>query len=582
MLRRAVLFSSLICCSNADNTPALDHPATLGSQERWLELHAVWERAEPQSTNAFIESLEQQIALFPEDPGSRRLRAYLTLTLVEEQQFDRAEAIVTALGALDVGTTDDFVTIVRGALLRHRGKPLLAFRLLDPLFNRIVDVRARTKLNEELFLLAIELERFRDAATYLRALVTQAEGNLRLRAERIALAQAELIPNDVLIELLAAEIEAEQRDRWLLTYLAKHLAKAAVDPGDPVIARRLLELVPELVGADADALMRVAARGAEVRLERNTVGLVMPVGSDTLRGRGLDVARGLALSLGLPGGAAKLVVRDHRAGPEAIPDTLALLNADGAAVIVAGYDVADATEAHRYAKKTSVPIVLLTQPEDAVSDAESVFVLGEDAKIVRERLVGALATRGKKRVVILSDDRRVIDFSQPLAMNIVAEQPCSASIELLDSTKADAVVLDGDAACGARAAGLRGGGRLVGVGLRAATASADVFASAGLFPIPDADRKDVQDDPLWKLLVEERETVPSYWMALGHDAGLLVKDAILGLPPDSGDKSIAVAVRQRIVADAIANAEVQLWTTSAKGFAGGRVLPRDVLVTSRP
>lgn len=526
--------------------------------------------------------MEQQIALHPQDAGSRRLRAWLAIALVEQKQFDRAEAATKAFTNLAAGTTDDFVVIVRGALLRHRGDRLDAFRVLDPLFNRVVDVRARTKLNEELFLLAIELGRFRDAATYLRALVTQSEGSLRLSAERLALRDGSAIPSSVLIELLASEIEAERRDRWLLSFLAKHLAKAAVDPGDPVIARRLLELVPELVGKDADALMRVAARGAEVRLERNTVGLVMPMGSDALRARGLDVARGLALSLGLPGGAAKLVVRDHRGGPEDLDDTLALLNADGAAVIVAGFDVPDASAARAYANKTAVPVVLLTQPEEDVASSESVFVLGEDAKTVRERLVGALASRGKKRVVILSDDRRVIDFSPALAMNIAAEQPCTASAELLETTNADAVVLDGDAACGARAAALQGGKRLVGVGLRASTTSADVFASAGLFPIAEGGRGAPTDDPLWKSLLTERGTPPSYWMALGHDAGLLVKDAILGLPPDSGDKSIAVAVRQRIVADAIANAEVKLWTTNATGFGGGRVMPRDVLVTTRP
>lgn len=560
----------------------MDLPTELSSQEQFLALEAQWERADPNEAGAFIEGLEAQIARFPSDPGTRRLRGYLAVALVEEGQEARAEEVTRAVATDTPGTTEDLVTIARGALLRRRGDLVEAFRSLDPLFNRVVDVRARTMLNEELLSLAIGLGRFRDAATYVRALVTQSEGSLRLRAERVAMTRIDGLPNDALIELLASELETERRDRWLLSHLAQHLSKAAVDPGDPVIARRLLELVPELVGEQADALMRVAARGAEVRLERNTVGLVLSVGTDALRARGLDVARGLALSLGLPGGAAKLVVRDHRGGPETLSDTLALLNADGAAVIVAGFDMPEATAAHRYATKTSVPVVLLTHPEEPVSDDASVFVIGEDARTVRERLVGALASRGKKRVVILSDDRRVIDFTPALAMNIVAEQPCTASAELLETTNADAVVLDGDAACGERAVTLRGTKRLVGVGLRAATTSADVFASAGLFPIAEGTRPSVSDDPLFAKLAEERGAPPSFWLALGHDAGLLVKDAILGLPPDAGDKSIAVAVRQRIVADAIANAEVKLWTTSAAGFAGGRVLQRDVLVTSRP
>jgi hypothetical protein len=126
-----------------------------------------------------------------------------------------------------------------------------------------------------------------------------------------------------------------------------------------------------------------------------------------------------------------------------------------------------------------------------------------------------------------------------------------------------------------------GNKRLVGVGLRAETNQADVVASAGLFPNPEGDHPRASDDPMLAALIKERQRNPTWWMALGHDAGLLVKDAILGLSPEADDRGVAVAMRKRIVTDAIATAEAKLWTTSASGFGGGRVLPRDVLVSTR-
>ena len=578
-MRWVLLLATVLACSPPAPKPALDLVAELGPQASLLEVQRRWERSELADNQGFIRLLEEYAQRYPAEPSTRRVRAYLAVLLLEQEQLEPA-AKTAALVQGQLGAAEDLATIVQAALLRRKREPLSAFRLLDPLFNRVIDLRGRTLLNEELLLLSIELGRWKDAARYFRALVTQSSGALRVRAELRAPGYVEALPSSALLELLQAEVESEEKDRWVLSFLAKQLAKLALEKGDPETARALLALVPELLGDNADALLRVAARGADVRLERNTVGLVMPLGSDALRARGIDVARGLAIALGLPGGSTRLVVRDHRGDKASLDDTLALLNADGAAVIVAGFDAAEADQALAYGERTNLPVMLLTHPKRELPSSAPVFVLGDDPKVVRERLVFAMLTLGRKRVAVFADDRRAIDFSPAVAAGIVAEQPCSASRETLEKLNADALVLDGDADCGARAVEL-GSKRLVGVGLRAETNQADVIASAGLFPNPAGDHPRASEDPMLAALINERQRNPTWWMALGHDAGLLVKDAILGLSPEADDRGVAVAMRKRIVTDAIATAEAKLWTTSASGFGGGRVLPRDVLVSTR-
>ena len=519
------------------------------------------------------------------------MKSWLAVLLIEQERPDEArgvaESVLAARRPGDApGAADDAAAIVLAAASHRAGDATAAVAALEPLFNRVIDVRTRTLLNEELLVLAVELGRHDAAATYLRAWVTQAAGPLRARVEERASSIVGRVQAPSLLTLLADETSAPKRDRWLSTFLARHLARESLRVGDSETARALLRLVPQLIGRDADALLRVAARGAEIRLERNTVGLVMPLRTEALRARGLDVARGLSAALGLPGGETKLVIRDHRGDASSLDDTLSLLNADGAAVIVAGFDPEESDQAIRYAERTSVPVLLLVQPTRPLPDGASAFVIGEEAQEVRSSLVQAAVARGSRRVVLLTDDRRVHDFSPAVAERIVAEQPCDAAGDLLATVKADALVLDGEASCGRRLT--LPSKLIVARGLRAGAADAGLAVAAGRFPwvTTPADGEGRGEAPrpsdgALSLLEEGRDgATMSWWTALGHDAGQLVKGAILGLPPDGDDRSVLVAVRKRIVADAIASAETDLWTTSVNGFAGGRTLGRPLRIVS--
>jgi hypothetical protein len=71
---------------------------------------------------------------------------------------------------------------------------------------------------------------------------------------------------------------------------------------------------------------------------------------------------------------------------------------------------------------------------------------------------------------------------------------------------------------------------------------------------------------------------PSWWAALGRDAGALARKAVSTLPMDNVTAEADIAKRHRDARDALAAARLSLWTTDAQGFVEARPMPRDVRV----
>ena len=73
---------------------------------------------------------------------------------------------------------------------------------------------------------------------------------------------------------------------------------------------------------------------------------------------------------------------------------------------------------------------------------------------------------------------------------------------------------------------------------------------------------------------------PSYWTALGHDAGVLSKTALAPLPKDTTTDPKAVVQSPPIVQAGLLATRVRLWTSDERGVGEGRVLARSLrLVT---
>jgi hypothetical protein len=67
---------------------------------------------------------------------------------------------------------------------------------------------------------------------------------------------------------------------------------------------------------------------------------------------------------------------------------------------------------------------------------------------------------------------------------------------------------------------------------------------------------------------------PSYWTALGHDAGAVAKAALSPLPNDTTTDPKAVLQRRAIVQAGLLATRVRLWTSDESTIGEDRVLNR--------
>ncbi len=538
-----------------------------------------WERTDHEGRSALQAPLEKHVARFPRDPSTRVAKAMLALIALEKGDLARANELAAPLARGAAGATNDAATVVVGAVLRQRGRAADALRTLQPLFRKVIDPVARSVLNRELVLAAVELKRNEDAAIYLQAYVRQSK-----REDRgVVLAEAaklvSQVPAPSLLALLGREQQNDEPEPGLLSLLAEHLAKWVVETEDVGLAKRLLDIAGPLLGDRADGVARIAARGAAVRLERNTVGLLLPLRSEELRRRGVEAAAGLALALELPGGRTRLVTRDDQGEAATIDDALALLNADGAAVVIAGFDTKEADVASAYAERTGLPVILLRPPARAIKADGPVFILGEAPGDPRAILARALAERGHAKVAVLVGDRDGADktVAEP---NVVGVQQCGASLDFVKTAGAAALIVDGGQRCAADTLEALPGNLALAFGLDSGrTEERGLFAAAGLYPSSFAPR----DDGMLAQWYEQGRGNPTWWTGLGHDAGLIAKQAVLALPNDGdGPEDTSSAARRKEAATAaVARAKGKLWTTAATGFAGGRTIERAISVVDR-
>jgi len=569
-----------VACGGADYVvPTPELSGSLTAQRDLQKLRDVWENGTRHERLDLERALGAHVRRSPSDPSSRTALAMLAIIAVEKDQPARAKKIATPLATGPDGTTKDAATVVLGAVERREGDPGKALTTLAPLFNKVVDSPTRGILNRELLLAAVGAKRFDHAALYLEAFVQQADPLDRAARRDEAHTLVQTFPKAPLVMLLEREQSATTPDRFLLGVVVDRLATLTIDSGDVALARRLLQTAGPLLGDHTDPVARVAARGATVRLERNTVGLLVPLGTPTLRRRGLDVAAGLSLALGLPGGKTRLVTRDDGGEPGNTEDALSLLNADGAAVVVAGFDRDGADAAVGFSDRTGLPVVLLRPPERPIPKDARVFVLGVDPESPREALVRALVDAKRGPIAMLVSDRDVDVPTLGGRDGVVAVQPCDAPVDFLRAAGAKTLLIDGPPSCARDALEAPLSRVTLAFGLDVGPRTeAGFYATAGLYPMGPAR----SDDALLEAFRAKGRGDPSFWLGLGHDAGLLVQDAVASLPGDDDADDTSASKRKDLVARAIEHATGRLWTTAAPGFGGARAISRTVGVVSRP
>jgi hypothetical protein len=104
---------------------------------------------------------------------------------------------------------------------------------------------------------------------------------------------------------------------------------------------------------------------------------------------------------------------------------------------------------------------------------------------------------------------------------------------------------------------------------------------AGLVPIAASHPEEAHDDDV-RAFMERFGVRPTYWTAIGRDAGVLARVALAPLPDDATTDPKGVEQRRAIVQAGLKEARVRLWTTDATSLGKDRVLPRTLRVVTWP
>ncbi len=527
-------------------------------------LRPAWEQSTPRSRAALAPKLEAHLAAFPNDPTGRAARAWLALIAVE--RGDRASASRNAALVLvgPEGTTRDVAAVAFAAVRRLGGEASAAFDALQPMAGRLVDPAARWIVHRELVLAAIDASRFREAARELRRLLQVAPASAREPTLEEAQRLIERMPASELVALLGDEVRAQEPTANLVALLSRHTSRVALDRADIELARDLLATGAALDEDVADALEKLAAQGAEVRVERDAVGLLVPLRSAELGERAVAVAAALTHALGGATARTRLLSRDDGGSSAGIEPALDALARDGASIVVGGIDREESDRLVAFSMRTGIAVLLVSPPSSPPAATGRAFVIGDEGLAARTALVRAFASRGDRPVALLVEDPLgdVVAGIDPGL--VVATQPCGAGLDFARRAGARALVVDPSPRC------LAGLGELalpVGVVL-----GAHPTGLRGL--VATSTNLEVANDPDYARWIGEGRRAPGWWSLLGHDAGALARAALAGLARDPS----SLEAQRAAIASALAASDVGLWSTSARGFAGGRLLPRDVRV----
>jgi len=369
---------------------------------------------------------------------------------------------------------------------------------------------------------------------------------------------------------------------WLGKMLREQLVAIAVHEKDAGLARSLLDSAPAALRASesGSALLGIAGAGQSAPLiSGSSVGVALSLGSADLRRRSASVAAGLARGLGLPEAAREkgsIHLLSHEDGGTSAGTWEALgdLAAEGAAILVAGFDGPSADIAARFAEQNAIAVVLLTPPETFAGPLSFAFVLGESASREQAALDAELSRRGLLRVARVGRLGEACDApgssasssrfpatqwrSEHVSALLVLGSAACASDVLVDLTAADFFPT-------------------LALGLEAADfvysneAKGPRFAlGAGRFP--SEDRPDRASNPALPAL--------DWYEALGHDAALLTAGALEGFPEGRVDDREAVRELHERAERALSTAEAPLWTSEARGFSQGHLLARTLTIVS--
>lgn len=596
--RRAVLLACAVVvgaggalgvggCGGARGAEEPPVPALSGSPAAQAELRALLQRfagGAREERVALRPALEGFRRRHPRDPLARVAEAHLAWIALDEGDLARAEATAAPLAQKEPGTTRDLAQVVQGAALRRRGRAREAYAALRPLVGKLIDSYVRALLNEEAVTAASDAGLWRPAIDLAGVWLRESTDDERpAAAARIAALIRKAPPEELVRQLRGRQAAVPENlpaaEVELRRLLSERLAMVARERKDARLAQELLATSGPLLGAQGDAVAQLAAGATRARVGAPTVGLLLSVRTPETRRRSVEAAAGVAFGLGLLGQSdralspVRLVSRDDGAAEDdRTAEALTSLSAEGAAVLIGGFDRGQATAAAAFARSAEMPVLLLHPPDPGIAQGPFVFVLGEDPARVSAALVAALAARGARPAALVAAADALGAASKPAGVAVALS--CDGPVEerTLRLAGVQALAITGGSSCAERALEAAGNlGLRVALGLETGSAApaGALVATAGRFPFSTA-----STDAALAPWLKAHSTPPGWWAALGRDAGVLARSGVEGLPARGTEDPAEVKARRRTAAEAVARAEATLWTTEAKGFGGTRALPR--------
>jgi hypothetical protein len=278
-------------------------------------------------------------------------------------------------------------------------------------------------------------------------------------------------------------------------------------------------------------------------------------------------------------------------------------------VIVAGFDRASADRAVKWSEESGVPVLLLAAPSVPLMPKKAAVVLGERPEREIVMLADALVRHGVKTAAIVADafddESAAGALDRYSGLALLPAVRCDVPLSNAGRTRfpvdawwrggARGWLVSGPPACArdllrdlgtALPRGTSGSPPAVALTLEsgipmneAPRGVAVLSASAGIVPVLASRPEEARDDEI-RTFMERFGVRPSYWTALGHDAGVLAKAALAPLPKDTTTDAKAVVERRAIVQAGLLATRVRLWTSDERGVGDGRVLARSLrLVT---
>jgi hypothetical protein len=596
--RLLAILALVPACHSSKTTEAPPQAALAGSRTAQEIFRPLKQRfvGTPADKRAALEpNLTWFIEAYPKDGNAALARVYLAFIAVDKGDVARARRLLDEARTGPSGTVRDLAEVVEGRILLHRGDAQQAFERFLPLVGKLIDPYARLLLDESIVAAAIEAHRWYEAVAFMDLWLRDGQEDQAEMVHTAVRRSLEAIPGDALETMLQA-IKAQNGRAGYGTEIRKavvaRLATVALADQNTELARRLVETDDQALGDAVEGLEELASSGGAPSIEGRTIGLLVSTGKSQLGVRAAQVLTGVVDALRLTAGGApdhvRLATRDER---ETKRTDLALLSLarHGAAILIAGFDSPQADVAARFAVRTHIPVILLSPLSDGSAPAPPAFLLGAPHASVLDALLEHLTAKGAHAVAPVGGP---VTAGAGPGLSLLEVGACEAAgrageshfpIESWQKGRLDALLLLGDAACTAEAIGdvaqARFGRVRAAVGLESAEIAAEPnaltlsVASAGRFPLTQGG----SSSPLFGFK-ERHGQAPSWFATMGHDAAALARAALRTLPADSTDDAEEIAKRQQRAEASLLRVEVDLWSTSARGFSGNAVMEREIRV----